>query len=101
MSANAFLSFKYLSKTDKFIDMENNQLGKAFTLISNYSYGIYLAHYLVLYWIKINLIKFINFTQGSSLIWIPALVILTTAITLIILSILDKIPYLDKVTGKK
>ena len=101
MSANAFLLFKYLSKTDKFIDMENNSLGKAFTLISNYSYGIYLAHYLVLYCIKINLIKFINFTQGSSLIWIPALVILTTAITLIILSILDKIPYLDKVTGKK
>ena len=101
MSANAFLLFKYLSRTDKFIEMENNQLGKAFTLISNYSYGIYLAHYLVLYCIKINLIKFINFTQGSSLIWIPTLVILTTAITLIILSILDKIPYLDKVTGKK
>ena len=101
MSANAFLLFKYLSKTDKFIDMENNSLGKAFTLISNYSYGIYLVHYLILYCIKINLIKIINFTQGSSLIWIPVLVILTTVISLIILSILDRIPYLDKVTGKK
>ena len=101
MSANAFLLFKYLSKTDSFIDMENNQLGNALTTISNYSYGIYLIHYLVLYCIKINLIKFINFTEGSSLIWIPVLVILTTAISLIILSILDKIPYLDKVTGKK
>ena len=101
MSANAFLLFKYLSKTEKFIDMENNSLGKAFTLISNYSYGIYLAHYLILYCIKINLIKIINFTQGSSLIWIPVLVILTTVISLIILSILDRIPYLDKVTGKK
>lgn len=101
MSANAFLLFKYLSKTEAFIDMGNNQLGNAFTTISNYSYGIYLIHYLVLYCIKINLIKYINFTQGNSLIWIPVLVILTTAISLIILSIFDKIPYLDKVTGKK
>ena len=101
MSANAFLLFKYLSKTKSFIDMENNRLGNAFTTISNYSYGIYLIHYLVLYCIKINLIKFINFTQGSSLIWIPVLVIITTAISLAILAVLDKIPYLDKVTGKK
>ena len=101
ISANAFLLFKYLSKTKSFMNMENNGLGNAFTTISNYSYGIYLIHYLVLYCIKINLIKFINFTQGSSLIWIPVLVILTTAISLVILSILDKIPYLDKVTGKK
>ena len=101
MSANAFLLFKYLSKTNSFMEMENNSLGKAFTFISNYSYGIYLVHYLVLYCIKINLIRYINFTQGSSLIWIPVLAILTTGISLIILEILDKIPYLDKVTGKK
>ena len=101
MSANAFLLFKYLSNTKSFIDMENNRLGNVFTTISNYSYGIYLIHYLVLYCIKINLIKFINFTQGSSLIWIPVLVIITTAISLAILAVLDKIPYLDKVTGKK
>ena len=101
MSANAFLLFKYLSKTKSFEEMENKSLGKAFTFISNYSYGIYLIHYLVLYCIKINLIKYINFTQGSSLIWIPLLVILTTGISLIILEIFDRIPYLDKVTGKK
>jgi hypothetical protein len=48
-----------------------------------------------------NLIKVINFSNGHPLIWIPVLVILTTAISLIILAIFDKIPYLDKVTGKK
>ena len=101
MSANAFLLFKYLSKTKSFEEMEKKSLGNAFTFISNYSYGIYLIHYLVLYCIKINLIKYINFTQGSSLIWIPLLVILTTGISLIILEIFDRIPYLDKVTGKK
>lgn len=101
MSVNAFLLFKYLSKTKSFEDIENKALGKAFTSISNYSYGIYLIHYLVLYDLKVNLIKVINFSQGNSLIWIPILVILTTGISLIILAILDKIPYLDKVTGKK
>ena len=101
MSANVFLFFKFLSKTKTFSDMENNLLGSVFTIISNYSYGIYLIHYLVLYRLKTHLIKIINFTHGSSLLWIPVLVILTTAISLIILSILDRIPYLDKVTGKK
>jgi peptidoglycan/LPS O-acetylase OafA/YrhL len=101
MSANAFLLFKYLSKTKHFEDMENKALGNAFTTISNYSYGIYLVHYLVLYDLKMNLIKVINFSNGHPLIWIPVLVILTTAISLIILAIFDKIPYLDKVTGKK
>ena len=101
MSANAFLLFKYLSKTKSFEAMENKSLGKVFTLISNYSYGIYLAHYLILYDLKVNLIKVINFSQGNPLIWIPILVILTTGISLIILAILDRIPYLDKVTGKK
>lgn len=101
MSANAFLLFKYLSKTQTFVDMESNLLGKAFTFISNYSYGIYLIHYLVLYRLKIHLIRYINFTQGNPLIWIPVLVILTTGISLIILEIFDRIPYLDKVTGKK
>ena len=101
MSANAFLLFKYLSKTKHFEDMKNKALGHAFTTISNYSYGIYLVHYLVLSDLKRNLIKVINFSNGHPLIWIPVLVILTTAISLIILAIFDKIPYLDKVTGKK
>lgn len=101
MSLNAFLLFKYLSKTKHFRDLENKAIGKAFTLISNYSYGIYLAHYLILYDLKMNLIRHINFSNGNPLIWIPILVILTTVISLIILAILDKIPYLDKVTGKK
>ena len=101
MSLNAFLFFKYLSKSGKFEDIENKTLGKLFTTISNYSYGIYLIHYLVLARLKINLIRYVNFTQGSSLIWIPVLVIATTAISLAILAILDRIPYLDKVTGKK
>ena len=101
MSANAFLFFKYLSKTKKFEDIENKTLGKLFTTISNYSYGIYLIHYLILARLKINLIRYVNFTQGSSLIWIPVLVIATTAISIAILAILDRIPYLDKVTGKK
>lgn len=101
MSANAFLLFKYLSKTDAFKKIENKSLGKLFTTVSNYSYGIYLVHYLVLKYLKLKLINIVNFAQGSSLIWIPILVILTTAISLGILAILDKIPYLDKVTGKK
>ena len=101
MSANAFLLFKYLRKTETFEQIENKSLGKALTLLSNYSYGIYLIHYLVLYRLKINLIKFIDFTQGNPLLWILILIILTTGISLIILEILDRIPYLDKVTGKK
>ena len=99
MSVNFFLAFKYLSKTKYMVDFENKPLGMAFTYISNFSFGIYLAHYMILHSLKMNISRIINYIQQSPLLWIPLLVILTLLISLLILSVLDKVPYLKKVSG--
>ena len=99
MSVNFFLMFKYLSKTELMDKLENNSLGKALTYISNYSFGIYLVHYMVLHSLKMNLLRLTDYTQQSPLLWIPLFVILTLSISLLILSVINKIPYLKKVSG--
>lgn len=99
LSASIFLLFKSMSKMQFFNDFEKSRYGDAIVSLSGYSYGIYLAHYLVLYILKRKIVIFYDFTQHSPMIWIPFLVIVTVTITLAILMILDRIPYLRKVTG--
>ncbi|MDO5823304.1 acyltransferase [Methanobrevibacter sp.] len=98
LSVNVFVFFKYLSKTDYLKRIEDNKLGNALTLISEYSFGIYLCHYLVLHILKLNL--FSLYYGQNPIIWIPVLVITTTLISLLILWILNRIPYLNKFSGK-
>ena len=97
ISVNVFLFFKFLSKSK--YSLKNNKIKKAISTISMYSFGIYLAHYVILHSLRMNIAKIIDFTSQSPLIWIPLFVILTTFISLIILVILDKIPILNKFTG--
>lgn len=99
MSVNFFLAFKYMSKARYLDRIENNPLGKALSYISAYSFGIYLSHYMILHIMKVNLSRLTDYTQQSPLLWIPLFVILTLLISLLILSILNKIPYLKKVSG--
>ena len=98
LSVNIFVLFKYLSKTRFFIDIEGKFLGKAFITVSKYSFGIYLCHYMILHILKNNLIGFYH--NQNPIVWIPLLVILTVLISLAILGILNKIPYLNRFTGK-
>lgn len=98
LSVNIFVLFKYLSKTKFFINMEEKNFGKALITISKYSFGIYLCHYIVLNRLKVCLLKY--FYNQNPLVWIPILVILTVSISLLILIILNRIPYLNKFSGK-
>ena len=99
ISLEVFLSFKYMSGCGYLERIEHNSLGKALSLISRYSFGIYLVHYLILYVLKINVSKFVNYLSQSPLVWIPLFVVAALVISLIILMVIDKIPYLRKVTG--
>lgn len=99
MSVNIFLLLKYLSKGNYLTRIEDTSIGNAVTAISKYSFGIYLAHYVILHSLRMNIIRFVDFTHQSSFIWIPAFVVLTVIISLIILKILNKIPYLKKFSG--
>ena len=98
ISVNIFILFKYLSKTRFLIDIEDKTVGKAFLTISKYSFGIYLCHYLILHILKVNLITLYH--NQNPIVWIPLLVALTVLLSLAILSILNRIPHLDKFSGK-
>lgn len=98
LSVNIFIFFKYLSKTKFLTNIESNNVGNAITVFSNYSFGLYLCHYLIIYHLKINYTKF--FLDQNFLISIPLLVIIVIVISLVILWILDKIPYLNRFSGK-
>lgn len=98
LSVNVFVLFKYLSKTSHFINIEDKSLGNALITVSKYSFGIYLCHYLILHILKINLYPLHH--NQNPILWIPLLVILTVLISLAILGILNKIPYMNKFTGK-
>ena len=97
VSVNIFLFFKFLSKSE--FSLKNDKIKNFITTVSTYSFGIYLSHYVILHSLRMNIARIIDFTSQSPLIWIPLFVFLTTVISLIILNILDRIPFLNKFTG--
>lgn len=99
ISVCIFLLFKYLSKMDSFIKIEKAKFGKAIVSLSKLSYGIYLSHYLVLFILKRFIDMFVDISSLNSAIWIPILVVITLIISVLILKILNEIPYINKMTG--
>lgn len=97
LSVSVFVFFKYLSKTKYLEAIEQNNLGSALTLISKYSYGIYLCHYVVIFSLKRNFTRF--FLDMNFIISIPFMVICSLVISIVILWALDKIPVLNKFSG--
>lgn len=100
ISSCVFLMFKYLDKTDSSAKIRDGRYGKLITELSRYSYGIFLAHYLILYIIKININRLIPLASLNSIVAIPLLVFLTFSCSLAVLMVLDKIPYVRRVNGK-
>ncbi len=98
MSVSIFLLFKYLSRMQFAERIEKSNFGSLITVISKYSFGIYLCHYLILYQLKRSLVRF--YAYQSPLIWIPVLVILTVVISLVVLYILNRISVLKRFSGK-
>lgn len=98
ISASIFLMFKYLSNTESFKKI-NSKYGDPIITLSKYSYGIYLCHYLVFFYLKRLLIPYVNLLSLNSIIAIPILVAIILTISMIILWILNKIPYINRITG--
>lgn len=98
-----FMVFKYLNHenthwiTNKISSfLKEGIIGKFTASISRSSYGIYLNHYI---FIGIISVSGFNLIKHSALKWIPFLVIVVLLCAWVSLLILDKIPYLKKVTG--
>lgn len=92
-----FLIFKSLINTKITKNIEKNKITKNITsTLSKYSYGIYLVHYMILGFIRVILPKGHYY---PALIWIPLLTISIIIISLIVLYIANKIPYIQKCSG--
>lgn len=76
-----------------------SKYGDAIITLSKYSYGIYLCHYLVFFYLKRLIIPYVNLLSLNSIIAIPLLVAVILTISMIILWILNKIPYVNRITG--
>ncbi len=99
ISVCVFLMFKFLSYTEFFKKIENSKYEDLIVTLSRYSYGIYLCHYIILFQIKRSMVSIIPVHNQNSIIMIPLLVLLTLIGSTLILYILNRIPYLNKITG--
>lgn len=98
-----FLMFKYLNdsnakelttKISSFL--KDGLMGRLTVSLSRCSYGIYLNHY-----ISIAIIGLIGFdaVTHNALKWIPFLAIVILIVSWVLILIMDKIPYLNKLSG--
>lgn len=87
-----FLLFR---NTDFNINMDGIPYKIIFAL-AKYSYGIYIFHYSVIMFLMRNLIIHVNHSLYMVIIFV-----LTVAICITIMSILNRIPYLNQVIGAK
>lgn len=101
MSVCIFLFFKYLSKTQFMNNLEKNKYGNAITTLSRYAYGIYLAHYLILFHMKNVINSIVPLSSLNSIIAIPVMAISVVIICFAILYVLNRIPYINKIAGVK
>ena len=80
LSVNIFVFFKYLSRTSILESVKKSRFGNCISLISTYSFGIYLVHYMVIAILKNNLL--IHILNPDHFIWIVLIVLLTLIISL-------------------
>lgn len=88
-SIGVFLLFKNITIT-------NNLLQKIIHLISKYSFGIYLSHILIMFYLSES---GINWTYIHPLIGIPITTVTTLLIALAITFAINKIPYGKHISG--
>jgi surface polysaccharide O-acyltransferase-like enzyme len=98
-----FMVFKYLNHenthriTNKISSiLKEGIMGKLTVSLSRSSYGIYLNHYI---FIGIIGVSGFDILTHNALKWVPFIVIVVLLCAWVLLLILDKIPYLNKVTG--
>lgn len=78
--------------------LTSNYVGRAILSISLCSYGIYFVHFLILKYLErayLNSVKYYNHPT----FWIPILLVVVFLSSWIVIWIMSKIPYLNKVSG--
>ena len=77
--------------------IESGRIGDVISVISRYSFGIYLVHYLIIDFLKLNVLSYIP--HFNTFFEIILIVIFTLIISLALLYIFDRIPFLNRFSG--
>ena len=78
---------------------KESQMFKIVFVLSTFSYGIYLSHFIPLYFVRYFSEKYIEILAANPIIWMPATFVFVVLTTCISLWILDKIPILKYFSG--
>lgn len=97
LSVNVFIFFKYSDRTGIMERISKSRLGEIITLLSKYSFGIYLVHYLIIDIIKVNFLAYIH--HYNSFVEILLLFSTTLIVSLAVLFVLDRIPFINRFSG--
>ena len=97
LSVNVFIFFKYSDRTGIMEMISKSRLGEIITLISKYSFGIYLVHYLIIDIIKVNFLAYMH--HYNSFVEILLLFSTVLIISLAVLFVLDRLPFINRFSG--
>lgn len=103
-NCSIMLLFRYLPKSDGIISkkisgfLSSEHISKAILSMSSCSYGIYFVHYLILNYLERFYLFSSNYLNHPKF-WIPVLVVVIFLASWIVIWIMSKIPYVNKVSG--
>lgn len=97
LSLSVFVLFKYLSETGFMNRVEESKFGDAIVVVSRYSFGIYLVHYLIIHILRYNVLTHID--HPNPFVGILLVVSFTLILSLIILYVLSRTPILNRLSG--
>jgi probable poly-beta-1,6-N-acetyl-D-glucosamine export protein len=82
----------------KILEMIPNMTTKSLQIIGNYSFGIYLIHAFILYFLTVILLPKLGFTMNDWLYY-PVVMMLVLSMSLTLVYIINKFPYHEYIIG--
>lgn len=92
LAVGMFLLVKYVDKLNLFDKIQNKLIGNAIVSLSICSYGVYFAHFIVY-----KYFKYLDIVHSNK--FIPVMLMIVLGISWLIVFIISKIPYVNKVCG--
>lgn len=105
LSSSVFLSFRYFEESNKpsikniYSKIRYGILGKLINSLSKSSYGIYLVHFILMKYLYVLILFKIDYNNLNPIIALPILLIVVLVLSWIVIIILSKIPYLNRISG--
>ena len=105
LAINVFLFFRYFEESNhktiknSYLWIKEGFIGKLINSLSKTSYGIYLVHFVLMKYLYVLILFSVGYNNYNPVIVLPILLIVVLILSWFIVTILSKIPYLNKISG--